>query len=158
MIVYEGLGDLFNTPCQIATVTVNCVGAMGKGIALGAKLKYPDIINEYRKHCYSGALVPGKLMFYPIGQGKKLLLFPTKMDWRDPSEIDYIVDGLVKLTDTYQEKGITSLAVSLLGCTNGGLSESLVRPLIYQYLDAIDIPVHLYTDRGRPVHELYPKK
>lgn len=158
MIVYEGYGDLFRTPCQTAIVTVNCIGAMGRGIALGAKLLYPDIMQNYRKHCFNGNLVPGKLMFYHLSRGNRLLLFPTKKDWRDNSEIEYIEAGLEKLVETYADKGITSLALSLLGCTNGKLKEKDVKPLIYGYLDPLDIPVHLYIGRGAPVQELYPKK
>lgn len=38
---------------------VNCVGAMGAGIAVNFKRKFPDMYEEYNARCKRGLLIPG---------------------------------------------------------------------------------------------------
>jgi O-acetyl-ADP-ribose deacetylase (regulator of RNase III) len=46
-------GNIFNTRAQVVVNTVNCVGVMGKGIALVYKLRYPKMFDLYQEHCKS---------------------------------------------------------------------------------------------------------
>ena len=41
-------GNIFNTKAQTVVNTVNCVGVMGKGIALVYKLRYPKMFDIYK--------------------------------------------------------------------------------------------------------------
>lgn len=136
-------GDLFNSECQTIVNTVNCVGVMGKGIALEFKKRYPSMFNTYKKHCSSNALRPGSLYLWR-SDTKWILNFPTKDHWRDKSEIKYLEDGLQKFVDTYKSKGITSIAFPQLGCANGGLNWNEVEPLMKKYLEDLDILVEIY--------------
>lgn len=143
-IVYEGEGDLFKSECQVITVPVNTVGVMGKGLALAFKLKYPDLFKVYRELCRSKELRVGVPYLYRQGSDRDVLLFPTKMHWKDPSRLEWIEEGLDYVYDTYEELGIESLALPPLGCGNGGLDYLLdVRPVIYQCLDDSDLPVEV---------------
>ena len=44
-------GDMFEVPVDIRVNTVNCVGAMGAGVALAFKRRYPDMFKDYQRDC-----------------------------------------------------------------------------------------------------------
>jgi O-acetyl-ADP-ribose deacetylase (regulator of RNase III) len=136
-------GNLFNSKCQTIVNTVNCVGVMGKGIALQYKKMYPDMFQSYKNICDQKLLEPGMLQLWK-GPDKWVLNFPTKNHWRAPSNIDWVISGLEKFVETYKERGITSIAFPQLGCANGGLKWEDVGPLMKKYLDPLDIPVEIY--------------
>lgn len=144
MIIYKE-GNLFNSDCQTLVNTVNCVGVMGKGIALEFKKRYPKMYLTYKSLCSKNLLKIGTLQLYKKEE-QWILNFPTKLDWRDPSKLEYIKLGLEKFVETYKEKGITSIAFPKLGCNNGGLSwEKDVKPLMEEYLGNLeDIYIEIY--------------
>ena len=135
-------GDIFDSDAQTIVNTVNCVGVMGKGIALQYKNKYPDMFIKYRDICNRNLLDVGKLWLYK-DMDKWILNFPTKKHWKDPSEIEYLELGLQKFVDTYKEKGITSIAFPLLGANNGGLRPLVSLTIMKKYLRLCDIPVFI---------------
>lgn len=137
-------GDLFCSPAQVIVNTVNTVGVMGKGLALSFKKRYPDMFEAYRAACEKHQLTIGKLMLY-YASDHWLLLFPTKISWRNPSRIEYLEEGLKKFVDTYAEKGITSIAFPKLGCGNGELSWSDVKPVMERYLKSLPIRIYIYV-------------
>lgn len=138
-------GNIFNTKAQTIVNTVNCVGVMGKGIALVFKLRYPSMFEIYQNYCRQHLISIGKLWIYK-GDPKDpwVLNFPTKTHWKLPSEYEYIEKGLQKFVETYKEKGITSIAFPLLGANNGGLDKNKVMEIMIHYLSQCDIPVEIY--------------
>ena len=42
-------GNIFDSSSQTIVNTVNCVGVMGKGIALEYKIRYPEMYESYKK-------------------------------------------------------------------------------------------------------------
>ena len=138
-------GNLFNSKAQTIVNTVNCVGVMGKGIALVFKLRYPKMFDLYQDLCRQGLMDVGKLWLYKGEPDKPWVLnFPTKTHWKLPSEYRYLEMGLQKFLDTYKEKGITSIAFPLLGANNGGLDKEKVIKIMTTYLSQCDIPVEIY--------------
>lgn len=147
-------GDIFSSPAQVLVNTVNTVGVMGKGVALEFKKRYPEMFKSYERVCNDKQLEIGKLLLWK-GPEKWVLMFPTKKHWRNPSKLEYIEAGLQKFADTYMEKGITSAAFPRLGCGNGGLDWTEVRPLMERYLKRLPIPVYVYVgiyQDGQPEH------
>jgi len=136
-------GDLFKSEAQTLVNTINCVGAMGKGIALDFKNRYPDMFFKYKELCKDNLIQVGKLWLYK-SPDKWILNFPTKKDWRDKSEVSYLTLGLQKFIDTYQEKGITSIAFPLLGVNNGGLDPKLSLDIMTKYLNLAKIDISIY--------------
>lgn len=159
--IIEIKGNIFNSKMQTLVNTVNCVGVMGKGIAQVYKLRYPQLLEEYQKHCYSTnkdeRLVPGKLWIYKDKDSSLpwVLNFPTKNHWKYPSKLEWIELGLQKFVDKYQEKGITSIAFPLLGTTCGGLDKHIVLPLMKEYLSRCNIPVEIYMYDPTATDNLY---
>ena len=139
---------IFDSNAQTLVNTINCVGVMGKGIALEFKNRYPAMFDKYKSFCDKGVFKPGVLWIYKAEDGKWVLNFPTKIDWRNPSKIEYIEEGLKKFVEIWEEKGIKSIAFPLLGCSNGGLDPDEVIPLMKKYLEQCDgLKAYIYDDR-----------
>lgn len=143
-------GDLLKARAQTLVNTVNCVGVMGKGIALGFKKRYPDMYEDYVSRCARGEVRLGEPYLYKADD-HWILNFPTKQHWRAVSRLQDIVAGLEYLERHYQEWGITSLAVPPLGCGNGQLEWSVVGPTLVRHLRRLEVPVDLFPPRGEPV-------
>lgn len=139
-------GNLFNSKCQTIVNTINCVGVMGRGIALVYKLRYPKMFSVYQDFCKQGLISVGKLWLYKSEDSNIpwVLNFPTKTHWKLPSEYSYIEQGLTKFVETYKEKGITSIAFPMLGTQNGGLDRDVVLRMMLSALGKCDIPVEIY--------------
>lgn len=138
-------GNIFNSKCQTIVNTVNCVGVMGKGIAQVYKLRYPIMFVEYKEHCKNKLIKPGSLwLFSKQSNAPWILNFPTKFHWKYPSKIEWIVSGLEKFVETYETKGIKSIAFPLLGTHNGGLDTIEVKELMKKYLSKCSIDIEIY--------------
>ncbi len=150
------IGNLFESKAQTWVNTVNCVGVMGKGVALEFKKRFPDMFKDYAARCARGEVRLGRPYLYKRLVQPWILIFPTKYHWRDVAKLDDIVEGLMYLQKHYREWGITSLAVPPLGCGQGQLEWRIVGPTLYHYLSALEIPVELYAPYGTPHEQLQP--
>jgi O-acetyl-ADP-ribose deacetylase (regulator of RNase III) len=144
------VGDLFASRAQTLVNTVNCVGIMGKGIALGFKERFPEMYRDYVERCERGEVKLGRPYLFKRVIEPWIVNFPTKDHWRSVSKLSAIVEGLEYLAAHDKRWGITSLAVPPLGCGNGQLEWSVVGPTLYRYLNAFDIPVELFAPQGTP--------
>lgn len=136
-------GDLLASRAQTLVNPVNCVGVMGKGLALAFKQRFPKMYLDYQMRCRVGQVKLGiPYLFEESEVG--ILNFPTKGDWRTGSRLEDIVQGLEYLWAHYREWDITELAVPALGCGEGGLAWASVGPVLDRYLAQLQIPVELY--------------
>lgn len=145
-------GDMFSEPVEALVNTVNCVGVMGKGVALTFKQRWPENFKAYKRACDKKALNPGTMLVYDTHQllpsdGPRFVVnFPTKAHWRSPSKLSYIEQGLDALVREIRKYGITSIALPPLGCGNGGLNWDDVKPLIAAKLsDLSDVRVVVFS-------------
>ena len=141
--MYYVEGNIFESPAQTLVNTVNTVGAMGKGLAKEFKRLFPQMFREYQKLCEAGRLQTGKLWLYPTPH-KWVLNFPTKKHWRHPSQVDYVGKGLQAFVSNYDRARISSVAFPQLGCGNGELDWSDVKPLMEKYLKRLPIDIYVY--------------
>jgi O-acetyl-ADP-ribose deacetylase (regulator of RNase III) len=147
MIEIRSTGSLFDAETHAIVNTVNCVGKMGRGIALEFKRRYPEMFKEYTRLCKKGFIQVGFMWFWrnpEPGNPRYVINFPTKEHWRNPSKLEWISAGLADLKNRVMMMGIESLALPALGCANGGLNFEDVRPLIEEKLNDLEIPVILY--------------
>lgn len=142
-------GDILGSRAQTLINTVNCVGVMGKGIALLFKNNYPEMFDDYKLKCDKGEVKLGVPYLYKVSDSRWILNFPTKAHWRNDSNLKDIENGLIYLAKHAAEWGITSLAVPPLGCGNGKLNWDDVYPLILHHLRPLGIPIEVYV----PFHE-----
>jgi O-acetyl-ADP-ribose deacetylase (regulator of RNase III) len=152
-------GDMFLSSMQTLTISVNCVGVMGRGLASRTKHQFPSVYVFYQDLCRRHVLKLGRPYLYkPEIEGSYLsetsrsyevdnkwfLLFPTKQHWKYQADIHGIEKGLDWLVNSVNEEKIKSIAVPALGCGNGWLEWDKVGPLICRYLSTLEIPVELY--------------
>ena len=113
-------GDIFNSQMETIVNPVNCVGVMGKGLAREYKRRYPTLFLSYKSACARKLIIPGRV-YVSRQQDKKVLLFPTKDHWKDPSKYEYIDSGLSYFAKNYKDLNIQSCAFPRIGCGLGGL-------------------------------------
>lgn len=126
-------GDIVRADAEALVNTVNCVGFMGRGIALQFRRAFPDNFRVYEAACRRGEVQPGAMLVHKTGRlaGPSYVInFPTKRHWRGKSRIEDIESGLRALTAQVELLGITSIAVPPLGCGLGGLDWDDIRPRI----------------------------
>jgi O-acetyl-ADP-ribose deacetylase (regulator of RNase III) len=147
-------GNLLEAPVEALVNTVNCVGYMGKGIALQFKQAFPANFHAYEAACRASTVIPGQMLVHDYGmliQPRYIINFPTKRHWRGKSSMDDIDAGLAALVEEVRERGIRSIAIPPLGCGLGGLDWDEVRPRIEAAFTALpDVEVHLYAPTGAP--------
>jgi O-acetyl-ADP-ribose deacetylase (regulator of RNase III) len=142
-------GNLMQAPVEALVNTVNTAGVMGKGIALQFKQAYPSMFRAYEAACKAGQVRLGKMHVFDlgglVGGPRWIINFPTKGHWRADSRLKDIEAGLQDLVATIKRLGIRSIAIPPLGCGNGGLDWSDVRPRIDAALAELpDVRVLLY--------------
>ena len=143
-MITEKEGNIFNSKCQTLVNTINCVGVMGAGIAFEFRLRYPLMFTKYKGLCEEQKIQIGTLWIYTLNENQKVLNFPTKYDWKNPTKLEYLEKGLKKFVDTYKSKNITSIAFPLLGASHGGLSPEVSMSVMKQFLNKCDIPIEIW--------------
>lgn len=144
-------GDILKDEADAIVNTVNCVGVMGRGIALQFKNAWPENFKAYEAACARKELQPGRMFIFETGQltaPRYIVNFPTKRHWRGNSRIEDIESGLVALASDIKSRGIRSIAIPPLGAGLGGLDWDDVRPLIEKHLSPLaDVTVRIYEPR-----------
>jgi hypothetical protein len=164
-------GDMFFSRMQTLTISVNCVGVMGKGLASTAKYRFPDMYVYYEDLCKSKTLQMGRPQLYKressifnqlaeestslqYENGETwFLLFPTKQHWKNNADVDGIEEGLKWIQDNYKKEQIKSLAMPALGCGLGNLKWEDIGPMMCKYLKNLDIHVSIYLPTDRKIAE-----
>lgn len=131
-------GEIFDIPADIRVNTVNCLGVMGAGVALAFKNRYPDMFKDYRRACLAGDIKPGRLHVWKNLEGEWIINFPTKLDWRDPSQYEYIEAGLKSLREFLTQYKNLKVVIPPLGCGLGGLDWNKVSIMIRESLATLD--------------------
>ncbi|MCX7101328.1 MAG: macro domain-containing protein, partial [Methylobacter sp.] len=153
MIEYRR-GDILREDAEALVNTVNCVGVMGRGIALQFKDAYPENFKAYKIACKNKEVQPGRMLVFDIGQltnPRYIINFPTKRHWREKSRMEDIDAGLKALVDTIQQYNIHSIAIPPLGSGLGGLDWTDVKPRIKAILQPLsDVHVFIYEPQGAP--------
>lgn len=138
-------GNIFNSSADAIVVTVNCLGFMGKGMALECALRYPHVEKRYKDLCRSGDVEIGRLGWVQTDKNSQIVLFPTKTDYKLPSRISYIEDGLENLVQDIPKYGVRSIAIPRLGSELGGLDWNQVSPKVERAFEGIDIQVEMWS-------------
>ncbi|RYX86901.1 Appr-1-p processing protein [bacterium] len=141
-------GNILDSDAQALVNTVNTIGIMGKGIALQFKKAYPNNFKAYEKASHNAEIAVGKMFVIKdsnASSGEKVIInFPTKTDWRKPSEYKYIEEGLNDLVEVIKTNQIKSIAIPPLGAGNGGLKWEKVKRIIEEKLCNLDIEIYVY--------------
>ena len=153
MVIEYAAGDILKDDADALVNTVNCVGVMGRGIALQFKKAFPDNFRAYKAACDRGEVVPGQMFVTErtaLDRPRLIVNFPTKRHWRGRSRMEDVEAGLEDLVRVIGERGITSIAVPPLGAGLGGLPWPEVRARIDAALGPLGIDVTVYEPAGAP--------
>ncbi len=141
-------GDVLQAEAEALVNTVNCVGVMGRGIALQFKHAFPANFKAYAVACDRGEVQPGRMFVTETGllSGPRYIInFPTKRHWRGKSRMEDIDAGLTALVQEIRQRGIRSVAIPPLGSGLGGLDWAEVRPRIEAALASLaDVDVLIF--------------
>jgi len=141
-------GNLLEAKAEALVNAVNCVGIMGKGIALQFKKAFPENYKQYEKACHNKEVKPGQMFTTSTGllQPKYIINFPTKRHWRENSRIEDVEIGLRALAQEVQQLKINSIAIPALGCGNGGLDwEEVSLLLLSTFIQIPEIDVFIFA-------------
>jgi O-acetyl-ADP-ribose deacetylase (regulator of RNase III) len=141
-------GDVLQQDAEALVNSVNCVGVMGRGVALQFKRAFPGNFKAYQIACRHGDVRPGRMLVYETGKltnPRFIINFPTKRHWRGRSRLEDIESGLLALVQVIQERGIKSIALPPLGSGLGGLDWKLVKARIQAALSGLrDVNVTVF--------------
>ncbi len=141
-------GNIIDSEAEAVVNTVNTMGVMGAGIALQFKKNFPENFKSYEDAAKNGIIKIGKLFITETNRltnPKYIINFPTKKDWKHPSKLSWIKDGLIELRNFIIEKNIKSIAIPPLGCGNGKLDWNDVKPLILDSINGIaNLTAYIY--------------
>jgi O-acetyl-ADP-ribose deacetylase (regulator of RNase III) len=147
-------GDMPRADAEALINTVNCVGIMGRGIALQFRKEFPENYDAYKAVCDRGELHPGMMLVFSVNQlqnPRYIINFPTKRHWKGKSRIEDIRSGLQSLVEEIRQRGVESIAIPPLGCGLGGLDWNQVRPLIEKAFSQLPgVRVLVYEPKGAP--------
>lgn len=147
-MIHYVTGNILESKAQALVNTVNTQGVMGKGIALQFKKEFPINFKIYQEACKNKTFKIGDLLITEessLHTGKKIIInFPTKANWRLPSEYQYIEAGLQTLIKIIAEREIKSIAIPPLGAGNGGLNWQKVKEMLQQYLSTVDCDIFIH--------------
>ena len=160
MIEYK-TGDILAEDAEALVNTVNCVGFMGRGIALQFKRAWPENFNAYAAACRRGEVQPGRMFLFETGRLTNplyIINFPTKRHWRGNSRIEDIESGLKAFTADIKKRRIRSIAIPPLGAGLGGLVWGEVRRRIERALqDLSDVRIVVFEPHGASVAPVRPR-
>lgn len=147
-------GDILTTDVEALVNTVNCVGVMGRGIALKFKETFPENFKAYRAACGRKDVQPGRMFVFDthyVANPKYIINFPTKRHWHGKSRLEDIDAGLKALAKEIRDRNIRTIAIPPLGSGLGGLDWSEVRPRIEATLKTLgDIHAILFEPHESP--------
>ncbi len=147
-------GDILTADAEALVNTVNCVGIMGRGIALQFKNAFPANFKAYAAACRRGEVQPGRMFVFETGMftnPKYIINFPTKRHWRGKSRIEDIDAGLAALAEEIRAREIRSIAIPPLGSGLGGLNWAEVRERIEAALRGFNnVTMVVFEPTGAP--------
>jgi O-acetyl-ADP-ribose deacetylase (regulator of RNase III) len=147
-------GDILKADAEALVNTVNCVGIMGRGIALQFRKAFPDNFKAYESACKAEEVQPGRMFIHDLNRiynPRFIINFPTKRHWKGKSRMEDIQSGLVDLINVVQQYKLNSIAIPPLGCGLGGLNWKEVKPLIAQSFESLpEVTVLLFEPDGAP--------
>jgi O-acetyl-ADP-ribose deacetylase (regulator of RNase III) len=140
----EMRGNIFNANADALVNTINCVGAMGKGIALEFRRRFPDMFAEYQRLCEARQIRPGQI--WPYTKSRPAVLnFAIKDDWHLPSRVEWIEECLVKFVNNRHRLAFKSVAFPWMGAMNGGIPIDVIKALMRTHLAAVsDVDIAVY--------------
>lgn len=122
MPVEHRTGDLFaQSDLHAIAHGCNCAGAMGAGIAVQFKKRWPAMYAEYKRRCADGRFAPGDVFAWEEG-GVTVFNLGTEKHWRTGATLDFIERAARNLVAACEERKIAAVGMPRIGAGYGGLA------------------------------------
>lgn len=155
MTIETDNGNAFDGTGDAVVVTVNCVGAMGRGIAEECRRRMRWLYQSYKVSCNRRKIQPGRITtpwcVFEGGSTKQdsnhdvVVLFPTKDDWKRPSRIEWIESGLADLCALAEQRGWKTVDMTLPGGANGWIKDkSLIWKAMEKHLGSSSVEFRVW--------------
>ena len=150
-MIIEVKGDILKSEAPIIVIPVNCKGMMTNGLALQAKIKWPEMFKIYKSFCegacprFPSGLEPGGVVCIQHTPNQFIACLATNDDWKNPSKLEWVEKGLKELIVMSVKVNRCHIAIPRLGCGLGGLDWCDVKPIVYRVFENTPITVDLYT-------------
>lgn len=120
------------------------------GLALSLREEFPSMYKDFRHYCHQYHPKPGSTWIWSGVNHRIINLFtqePPKTDHAHPGKasVIHVNHALRELAKLITDEGLESVAIPRVATGVGGLDWEEVKPLIYQYLDPLPVPVYLYS-------------
>lgn len=112
----------------------NCLGSMGKGIALQFKSKFPAMYRTYRQICQRGKYRPGDVYDYDYGNGH-IYNLATQVGVGRCAKLEYIKEAVRNMCERAVADNVEAIALPAIGAGIGGLKWKDVKNVISEIAD-----------------------
>jgi O-acetyl-ADP-ribose deacetylase (regulator of RNase III) len=133
-------GDLFELDVPALGHGNNCRGAMGAGIAVEFKRRYPDMYRAYRKRCLAGDFNLGDVFVW-LAPDRVIYNLATQPVPEPSATLDAIERSVRAALDDAEQRGIRRVGIPRIGAGLGGLAWPDVESTLASVAD--DHPVEL---------------
>lgn len=136
-------GDLFGSGLSAMAHGCNCAGAMGAGIALEFRKRYPRMYAEYRHRCLKGQFNPGDV--FPWSEdGVTIFNLGTQADWHHGATLSSIDRSVERMTQLASDMGIGCVGLPRIGAGLGGLPWFQVRVILERLGETTPIELRVF--------------
>jgi O-acetyl-ADP-ribose deacetylase (regulator of RNase III) len=122
-------GDLFAEPLPALAHGCNCAGAMGKGIAIEFRKRFPAMYAEYKRRCADKRFALGGVFAW-TEPGVTVYNLGTHKSWRTKAELPAVETSLREMVRLAEASGIARIGMPRIGAGLGGLDWAVVRALL----------------------------
>jgi O-acetyl-ADP-ribose deacetylase (regulator of RNase III) len=121
----------------------NCAGAMGKGIAVEFRKRFPRMYAEYKERCARGSFKLGDVF---VWTADRVIVFNlgTQRTWRTKAELAAVESALWEMVRLAEEGGIRRIGMPRIGAGLGGLEWKHVRNVLEPVGEATSIELVVF--------------
>lgn len=139
-------GDLFHHKgLQALAHGCNCAGAMGKGIAVELRSRFPKMYAEYKRRCAEGEFELGDV-FEWTEAGLTIFNLGTQKTWRTKAELSAIEKATKVMVPLCEQSGIGRVGMPRIGAGLGGLPWADVRALLGKIGDETSVELIVFEE------------
>jgi O-acetyl-ADP-ribose deacetylase (regulator of RNase III) len=137
-------GDLFAHPRLDALAHgCNCAGAMGKGIAVEFRARFPAMYEEYKRRCTDGRFRPGDVFEWVQG-AMTIYNLGTQATWRTKAKLSDVETAMRRMIELAETRGVRRLGLPRIGAGLGGLEWATVREVIAKFGDVTKVELIVF--------------
>lgn len=115
-------GDLFAAPGLPALGHgCNCAGAMGRGIAVQFRQRYPAMYEAYRRRCLAGTFLLGDVFVWDA-ESPVIFNLGTQTHWIDRASLTAIFHATRQMLACCEARRLPAVGIPRIGAGLGGLS------------------------------------